>query len=244
MRIKLVISYDGTDFCGWQRQKNGISIQQTVEEAVFCLTQEKVTVTASGRTDAGVHAEGQVAHFDTNSSIPPEKFAKALNVFLPNTVKVLSSELVKNDFHSVKSAKKKTYVYRFYISDIVLPLKERYATKVFGDINVKKMQKAGKLIEGEHDFKCFSATGSNAKTTVRTVYSVTVEKNGIDLTVSVCGNGFLYNMVRIIAGTLIKIGKGELDEDNIKKAFLTGDRKLLGATIPAKGLCLLKADYD
>ena len=243
MRIKIVLSYDGTDFCGWQRQKNGVSVQQTVEDAVYNLTGEKVTVTASGRTDAGVHAAGQVAHFDTNANIPPEKFYKALNTFLPDSVKALSSEKVSDDFNARKNAKRKTYEYSLYVSDTELPLKERYGSRVYGDVDLEKMRSCAKLLEGEHDFKAFSATGGNVKTSVRTVYGIVVEQNGIDIKIKVTGNGFLYNMVRIIAGALVKAGKGELSERDIIKALETGERNLLGETLPAKGLSLLKAEY-
>ena len=243
MRIKLCLSYDGTDFCGWQRQQNGVSVQQTVEDAVYSLTGEKVTVTASGRTDAGVHAKGQVAHFDTNANIPPEKFYKALNTFLPNGVKALSSEKASDNFNARKNAKRKTYEYSLYLSDTELPLKERYGTRVYGNIDIEKMRSAARLIEGEHDFKAFSATGGSVKTTVRTVYGITVEKSGEDIKITVCGSGFLYNMVRIIAGALVKAGKGEISESDILKALETGNRELLGETLPAKGLCLLKVEY-
>lgn len=243
MRIKIVLSYDGTDFCGWQRQKNGVSVQQTVEDAVYDLTGEKVTVTASGRTDAGVHAAGQVAHFDTNANIPPEKFYKALNTFLPDSVKALSSEKVSDDFNARKSAKRKTYEYSLYVSDTELPLKERYGARIYGDVDLEKMRSCAKLLEGEHDFKAFSATGGSVKTTVRTVYGIVVEQNGIDIKIKVTGNGFLYNMVRIIAGALVKAGKGELSESDIIKALETGERDLLGETLPAKGLCLIKVEY-
>ena len=244
MRIKLVLSYDGTDFCGWQKQKNGYTVQQAVEEAVFSLTGEKVTVTASGRTDAGVHAAGQVAHFDTCANIPPEKFYKALNAYLPEGVKALKSEKVAANFNARKNAKRKTYRYRLYCSDAEQPLKERYGTRIYGGVDVDKMRSAAKTIEGEHDFKAFSATGGNVKTTVRTVYGITVEKTGEDIEITVCGNGFLYNMVRIIAGTLVAAGKGEISEKDIIKAFDSGERKILGETLPAKGLCLIKAEYD
>lgn len=244
MRIKLCLSYDGTDFCGWQRQRNGVSVQQTVEDAVYSLTGEKVTVTASGRTDAGVHAKGQVAHFDTNANIPPEKFYKALNTFLPNGVKALSSEKASDNFNARKNAKRKTYEYSLYLSDTELPLKERYGTRVYGDTDIEKMRSAARLIEGEHDFKAFSATGGSVKTTVRTVYGITVAKSGEDIKITVCGSGFLYNMVRIIAGALVKAGKGEISESDILKALETGNRELLGETLPAKGLCLISVEYD
>ena len=243
MRIKLTLSYDGTDFCGWQRQKNGVSVQQTVEDAVFSLTGEKVSVIASGRTDAGVHAAGQVAHFDTNANIPPEKFYKALNTFLPDAVKATASEKASDGFNACRSAKRKTYEYGLYVSDTESPLKERYATRVYGDIDVGKMQAAARVIVGEHDFKAFSATGSSAKTTVRTVYGISVERNGADIKIRITGNGFLYNMVRVTAGALVKAGRGELDGKDIEKAFVTGDRTLLGETLPAKGLCLVSVEY-
>jgi len=243
MRIKLCLSYDGTDFCGWQRQRNGVSVQQTVEDAVYNLTGEKVTVTASGRTDAGVHAKGQVAHFDTNANIPPEKFYKALNTFLPASVKALSSEKASDNFNARKNAKRKTYEYSLYLSDTEEPLKERYGTRVYGNTDIEKMRSAARLIEGEHDFKAFSATGGSVKTTVRTIFGITVEKLGEDIKITVCGSGFLYNMVRIIAGALVKAGKGEISESDILKALETGNRELLGETLPAKGLCLLKVEY-
>ena len=243
MRIKLTLSYDGTDFCGWQKQKNGASVQQTVETAIFSLTGEKVTVTASGRTDAGVHAAGQVAHFDTDSNIPPEKFYKALNVFLPAGVRAIGSERASENFNARKDAKRKTYEYSLYVSDAELPLKERYAVRVFGELDLAKMRSCAKILEGEHDYKAFSATGGSVKTTVRKVYAISVEKVGADIKIRVTGNGFLYNMVRIIAGALVKIGKGEISEKDIENALETGDRTLLGETLPAKGLCLVSVEY-
>lgn len=243
MRIKLTLTYDGAYFCGWQKQKNGVSVQQTVEDAVFSLTGEKVSVVGSGRTDAGVHAKGQVAHFDTSAKIPPEKFYKALNTVLPCGVKVLNSEKVSDKFNANRTAKRKTYEYSLYLSDVEQPLKERYATRVYGNIDVNKMQNAANILVGEHDFKAFSATGGSVKTTVRTIYGISVEKTGEDIKIKVCGNGFLYNMVRIIAGALVKIGKGEMPEENLIKALKTGERVLLAETLPAKGLCLVQVEY-
>ena len=242
-RIKLTLSYDGTSFCGWQKQKNGVSVQGAVEDAIFALTGERVSVISSGRTDAGVHAKGQVASFDIKANIPPEKFYKALNTVLSDGVKALSSEKVSDDFNANRTAKRKTYEYSLYVSDVEEPLKERYMTRVYGEIDIEKMRSAAQLLVGEHDFKAFSATGSSVKTTVRTIYGVSVEKSGEDIKISVCGNGFLYNMVRIIAGALVKIGKGEITESDILRALNTGDRTLLGETLPAKGLCLLSVEY-
>lgn len=243
MRIKITLSYDGTDFCGWQKQKNGVSVQGTVEDAIFALTGERVSVVGSGRTDAGVHAKGQVAHFDTQSDVPPERFYKALNTFLPDAVKVLSSEKVSDKFNANRTAKRKTYEYSLYVSDVEEPLKERYSVRVYGNLSIEKMRAAAETLTGEHDFKAFSATGSGVKTTVRTVYGISVDKTGEDIKIKVCGNGFLYNMVRIMAGALVKTGKGEIAESDIIKALDTGDRTLLGETMPAKGLCLLGVEY-
>lgn len=243
MRIKLVLAYDGTDFCGWQTQKNGKSVQSALETAIKSLTGESVKVVASGRTDAGVHAEGQVAHFDTNSTVPPENFYKAINVYLPPEVRVLKSERAAEDFNARKSAKKKTYEYNFYVAEVENPLKERYALKICELPDMEKMQRAAALFVGEKNFKAFCATGSSAQTTVRTVYDVKVEKTESGFKIAVTGGGFLYNMVRIIAGTLLFAGQNKLTEADIVTAFCAGDRKYAGKTLPAKGLTLKSVEY-
>ena len=243
MRVKLTITYDGSEFCGWQIQPNGITVQQTIEEAIEKVTGEKVRVTGSGRTDAGVHATGQVAHFDTNSSVPPHKFFKALNIVLPPAVKVVASEKADDDFHACASAKRKTYEYSLYVSESELPLKERYAVRLDRTPDVDKMNECAKLFIGEHDFKGFSASGCSAKTTVRTIYDLTVIKTGNDVIISVTGNGFLYNMVRILSGTLVKVGYGEMTADDVNEMLKTGERSLGGKTLPPKGLCLKQVEY-
>ncbi len=242
MRIVLTISYDGTNYVGWQRQKNGVSVQEVLENALFKATGEKVNLIASGRTDSGVHAEGQVAHFDTTSTIPPEKFYLALNSLLPDDIRILSSHSAPSDFHARYTAKRKTYVYNFYISSVILPLKDRYSTRI-DDFSVEKAQKVLDEIVGEHDFKCFLASGSEIKTTVRTIYSATVKQEGNDISIEVCGNGFLYNMVRIIAGTALYASSDKLTADDLKTAILQGDRKKVGKTAPAKGLILKSVEY-
>ena len=244
MKIKLTISYDGRDFCGWQKQKNGLSVQTVIEDAIFTLTGERVSVTGSGRTDAGVHAQGQVADFSTNSTIPPEKFAFALNSILPPTVKVVSSESVGDTFNARKSAKRKTYEYNMYQSPTELPLKEPFAVRVEQDLDMVLMQKACELLVGKHDFKCMRSTNGGAQTTEREICGLTIEKSGIDLKITVTGNGFLYNMVRIMAGTLVGVGSGKISLEDIQKALLTGDRTLCGKTMPARGLCLKSVEYD
>ena len=244
MRVKLTLGYDGTNYCGWQVQPNGVTIQQILEDALFSLTGERVRITGSGRTDAGVHAIGQVAHFDTqNVSVPPQKFAKALNTFLPEDIRVFSSEQVDEDFHACTTAKRKTYQYDFYLAETENPLKDRYAVRVDDDLNLQKMQECLGLFIGEHDFKGFCASGSGAKTTVREIYDLKINKDGQDLSVIVTGNGFLYNMVRIIAGTLIAIGKGYIEKDQILEMLQSGNRPQKIKTLSPKGLKLVSVEY-
>lgn len=243
MKIKLTLSYDGTAYSGWQKQKNGCAVQEVLENAVFALTGERTSVIGSGRTDAGVHAAGQVAHFRTNSAIPPERFYLALNPLLPDDVKVIDSCAVDEDFHSVRSAKRKTYVYSVYFSRVPLPLKERYALRVDGKVDLLKMRECARLFCGEHDFKAFSSVGSSVKTTVREIYSLEVVEEEGGLKFFVTGNGFLYNMVRIIAGTLLAVGFGSLLIDDVREAFSTGNRSKAGKTLPAKGLTLSSVEY-
>lgn len=243
MRYKLTIQYDGTAYCGWQKQKNGISVQEVLTTALQSLAKGEVKLVGSGRTDAGVHAEGQVAHVDMDTPVPAEKIALAVNARLPSDIVVLKSELGGEDFHARYSAKRKTYRYSTYVSDVVLPLRDRYALKLDKLPDIEKMKEGAGLIEGEHDFKCFLSSGSAVKDTVRTVYSLNVELKDGGVEFSVCGNGFLYNMVRIIVGTLLDIGYGVRSVQDLEKALLTGDRKLCGKTVAAKGLRLSSVEY-
>lgn len=244
MRIKLTLGYDGTEFCGWQVQPNGDTIQERIESAVLAVTGEKVRVTGSGRTDAGVHAVGQVAHFDTETkTITPEKFYRALNAHLPESIRIYKSELVSDDFDACRRAKKKTYKYSLYISKVENPLKERYAVRVDDNLDLTKIKECLEVFIGEHDFKCLCASGSSIKTTIRTIYKIDIYKKGEDLTFTVTGNGFLYNMVRILVGTLLKAGRGETDKKEMTKMLESGKRSLGGRTLPAKGLCLMNVKY-
>lgn len=244
MIVKLTVSYDGTNYCGWQVQPNKITVQEVVEKALFTLTGEKIKVIGSGRTDAGVHAEGQVAHFKREKeNIPPEKFALALNIILPDDVKIVKSERADDDFSARRSAKRKTYVYRTYVSTAILPLKDRYAVQLEKQPDVSAMKACAKLLEGEHDFKAFCSSGTSVKTTVRTVYSIDIEERGNEIIFSVTGNGFLYNMVRIIVGTLLAVGRGKIGKKEVEDMLATGKRALGGKTIPAKGLTLLSVEY-
>lgn len=244
MRVKLKICYDGTDYSGWQIQPSAISVQQVVEQAVELATGESVRVTGSGRTDAGVHAQGQVAHFDTNSTIPPQRFYRALNVHLPQGIKVLSSELAPQGFHACNSAKKKTYCYSLYLSDVEIPLKERYSVMIDKRTDIEKIKDCAKAFVGEHDFKAFSATGGGAKTSIRTIYNIDIVEQGEDLKVYITGNGFLYNMVRIMVGAMLSVARGEIRIEDVKQMLLDGKRSFNIKTLPAKGLCLIDVDYE
>lgn len=243
MRILLTVTYDGTDFCGYQIQPDKRTVEQTLEESLEKAVGSRVKTIASGRTDSGVHALSQKVHFDIDADIPPEKFAAAINAFLPKDVKILKSEKVADDFSARYSAKEKTYRYSVVLSKIDEPLLLRYAVAVKFPVNVEKMKEAAKVIEGTHDFKAFCASGSSVKDTVRTVKSIKIVKKGRKIDFFVTGNGFLYNMVRIIAGTLISAGEGKTDVKDIESAFLTGNRDKLGKTMPSEGLCLFSVKY-
>lgn len=244
MRILLTVSYDGTDFCGYQVQPNGRTVEEVLNKAIFSLTGENVKSVASGRTDSGVHALCQKVHFDTNSSIPPKNFAFALNSLLPSDVKVIKSEKVDCNFNARYSAKKKTYRYSLYVGSFEEPMQARYKTLINAMPDVSLMKRAAKLIEGEHDFKCFLASGSSVKDTVRTVYSIKITKSGRFLDIYVTGNGFLYNMVRIIAGALIAVGENKLSLSELETVIKTGERTNKIKTMAAKGLTLYKVYYN
>ena len=237
------IEYDGTEYCGWQIQPNAVSVQQKIEEAIVRLTGENVSVTGSGRTDSGVHALGQIAHFDTQSTIPAEKFSSALNQFLPNDVKVVESWKVDDDLHARYSAKRKTYRYKLYLSKHARPLMDRYMARVDFDLDIIAMQTACEKFVGKHDFACFLASGSEVKDTVREIYFAKIDRQGEEITFTVCGNGFLYNMVRIMVGTLVKVGMGKLKAEEVGEILLSGDRKRAGITMPPQGLTLVSVEY-
>lgn len=239
MTIALLVCYDGTRLSGWQTQSNADSVQSALERAVYDAFSENVRVAASGRTDSGVHAAGQVCSLSLENRIAPERVADALNRFLPEDVRVLESAAAPEGFDACRMAKRKTYRYRFYVSARQNPLKERYAAQLKRMPDPEKMRAAAKLIEGEHDFKCFCASGSAAKSTVRQVLSVQISLErslgGDDIVLDVCGKGFLYNMVRIIAGTLVAVGEGKIRAEDILRAFESGERALLAKRCPPRG---------
>lgn len=247
MRYVLLVSYDGTEYGGWQIQKNSVTVQEKLTEALEATLGQRVTVTASGRTDSGVHAAAQVCHFDAETSIPPEKFADALNFRLPDDISVLQSAAAPAGFDATASAKKKTYCYCVYLSPRRNPLKDRYSVQIKYSVDIQKLIEAGKMFEGEHNFKAYCAAGSQVKTTVRTVYSVEVKANEnagrTDIEVYVTGNGFLYNMVRTLVGTMLYYAAGRLSKEDITRSLTECDRNSVGKTMPAKGLTLENVDY-
>lgn len=244
MRVRLTIEYDGTNYGGWQRQHNAVTVQEKLEEAIFASTGERVTCTASGRTDAGVHAMGQVVSFETNTAIPAEKLSFVLNTHLPEDIRVMDSAAAPGDFSARFGAKGKTYRYSIFCGRHSSPLRARTHYCIHVQPDIEKMRETARFIVGTHDFRAFCASGSAAKTTVRTVYAVEIFSEGPCIYIEVTGNGFLYNMVRIIAGTLIAVGIGKLTPEEVRRAIEARDRTLAGVTAPPQGLCLLRVYYD
>lgn len=243
-RVRLTVAYDGTNYHGWQVQNNGITIESELNRCLTDLLREPIGVIGASRTDSGVHALGNIAVFDTTSRMPAEKISYALNQRLPEDIRVQRSEQVADDWHPRKCASRKTYEYRIYRAEFPMPVKRLYSLFTYHDLDVSRMQEAAAYLEGEHDFKSFCQTGAQVETTVRTLYSVEVEEQGEnDLVIRVCGNGFLYNMVRIIAGTLLEIGQGKKDPMDIFAILEVKDRSAAGPTAPAHGLTLMKYEF-
>ena len=242
--IKLTIEYDGKDFNGWQKQPNKLNIQGTIEQAIKSITGEDVELNASGRTDAGVHSFGQVANFKTNSQIPIDKFAIAINSKLKRSIVIKKAEEVDENFHSRLSCKKKTYRYIINNSVEGTAIYRNLETHISQKLDVKKMQEAVKYFEGEHDFKAFKASGTSSKSSVRTIYEAKVYQKGDRIFIELTGNGFLYNMVRIIAGTLVDVGMGKIEPSQIKDIIKEGKREKAGKTLPPNGLYLLEVKYE
>ena len=241
--IKLTIEYDGKDFNGWQKQPTKLNIQGEIEKAIEEITGEKVDLTASGRTDAGVHSLGQTANFKTESQIQIEKFAKAINSKLKKSIVIKSAEEVDERFHSRYSVKSKTYRYIINNSDNGTAIYRGLEYHIPMKLDVKKMQEAMKFFEGEHDFKGFKASGTSSKSSVRTIYKGEVKHEGERIIIEVTGNGFLYNMVRIIAGTLVDVGLEKIKPEEIPEIIESKDRTKAGKTLPPHGLYLLKVEY-
>lgn len=243
MNVKILLEYDGTAYSGWQRQKNALSIQEVLETAISSITDENIHVIGSGRTDAGVHALGQVANFKTNTRIPIEKLPYAINSKLPKDIVVKHAEKVPEDFHARFSAKSKIYTYTIYNSQFPSPLLRNYSYFCSKPLDINAMKRAAQVLIGTHDFKAFMASGSPVKSTVRHIQRLEVVRNGDIVRLEIEANGFLYNMVRIIAGTLLDVGIGKIDADEMTSIIKSKDRFCAGKTLAPQGLCLVKVIY-
>ena len=224
-RIRLIVSYDGTNYCGWQKQPNGITVEEVLNRAISKLTGEEIEVIGASRTDSGVHAYGNVAVFDTNVRMAADKFAFAINQRLPDDIRIQYSDEVESDWHPRKNDCIKTYTYRILNRKIDIPTERLYAHFCYFNLDVEKMREASGYFIGTHDFTSFCSQKSQASSPIRTVFSLEVLQDEDMITIVVRGDGFLYNMIRIIAGTLIK------------------ERKFAGQTMPAKGLTLVEIEY-
>ncbi len=259
-RIKLTVSYDGTNYVGWQVQKNGLAIEEVINQHLSKLLEEEITIIGASRTDSGVHALGNVAIFDTETRIPSEKIALAMNQSLPDDIKIVRSEEVSADFHPRYHAETKTYQYNILNSRVNLPLNRLYSDYVYYELDTEKMRQAAQYLLGEHDFVAFSSAGGQQKSSVRRIDSIDIEEEPVRadtessspsdhmfppklIHITITGNGFLYNMVRIIAGTLEKVGMGIYPPEYVKEILESRDRSLSAPKASARGLTLIKIDY-
>ena len=242
-RYLLTVAYDGTAYCGWQAQKNGPSVQETLETALSRLLGTFTRITGASRTDAGVHAQGQRAHFDADTGIPAEKLPFALNTMLPPDVRVTKGLLVPDTLHARFSVEEKTYTYRIHNAPHASALYRNLTAHVPVLLDDRLMHEAAQALAGTHDFAAYCAAGGSARTTVRTIRQIGVRREGERVTLTVTGNAFLYNMVRIIAGTLIDVGHGKLPPECLQTALTSLDRLDLGVTAPACGLELTEVRY-
>lgn len=243
-RYKMIVAYDGTNYHGFARQNEATTVQGTIEKAIARITRQEVLTLGAGRTDAGVHAKGQCIAFDLETKIPTDRLLKAINSQLPPDIVIQSIEEVNESFHPRFGAKRKTYRYQIWCGDLPDPFTYRYVLHYPYKVDEKIMQEAANNMVGEHDFACFCASGSQVKETVRTIYSIDVKRDGDMIAIDVCGNGFLYNMVRIIIGTLLYVNEGKLSTGDITKIISGKDRKKAGPTVPPQGLTMLNIVYE
>ncbi len=250
MNYKLLIQYDGTDFHGWQVQENQRTVQGELQRVLSLLEDAEVGVAGSGRTDAGVHAEGQVANVNLARSFTPDKLRGAINGNLWRDLRILQVEKVSDDFHARFSARGKTYVYRVVNAPVISPFWTRFAHHEARPLDVSKMNEVSRVFLGKHDWTAFYSANSDAQTRVRTITEFSVESvwdsraNASTIEFRITGDGFLRYMVRSIVGTMLEVGRGEKDSDTIQTTIVSGDRDLAGATAPANGLTLVKVFYD
>lgn len=240
----LTVAYDGANYCGWQIQPNGDTIEGQLNKHLSELLQEPIKVTGASRTDAGVHALCNLAVFDTQARMPAEKISYALNQRLPEDIRIQCSQEVASDFHPRKVPTRKTYEYKIFNAQFPNPIVRLYSHFTYVPLDVEKMQEAAKYFIGEHDFAAVSTFKPEVESTVRTIYDLSVKKDDEMITIRVTGNGFLYNMVRIIAGTLIEVGRGRIDPSAIPGILVSRDREQAGPTAVACGLTLAKYEFE
>ncbi len=242
-RVKLVVAYDGTNYCGWQIQENGITIEEVLNKTISDLVGEPIAVIGASRTDSGVHAMGNVAVFDTESRIPAEKMSFALNQRLPEDIRIQHSCEVPLDWHPRYCDTRKTYIYRILNRRFAIPTERLYSHFFYYPLNVEHMQQAADYLVGEHDFKSFCTPRTQVLSTVRTIYYIQIQKEGDMISITINGNGFLYNMVRIIVGTLLKVGTGLYPPEHVKEILDAKDRRIAGPKAEARGLTLQEIEY-
>lgn len=242
-RVMITVAYDGTNYHGWQLQPNVLTIESVLNEVLSTLLQEEIKVVGASRTDTGVHALENIAVFDTQTRMPAEKISYALNQRLPQDIRIQASREVPLEFHPRRHKSKKTYEYRIWNSEFPMPIYRLYSHFTYVPLDERSMQSAANYLIGEHDFKSFCSVGTTVESTVRTIYNITVQKSGDMITIRVTGSGFLYNMVRIIAGTLIEVGKGNLTPEKMVGILKSCDRAMAGPTAPACGLTLAKYEF-
>lgn len=242
-RVKLVVAYDGTNYCGWQIQENGITIEEVLNKTISDLVGEPIAVIGASRTDSGVHAMGNVAVFDTESRIPAEKMSFALNQRLPEDIRIQHSCEVPLDWHPRYCDTRKTYIYRILNRRFAIPTERLYSHFFYYPLNVEHMQQAADYLVGEHDFKSFCTPRTQVLSTVRIIYYIQIQKEGDMISITINGNGFLYNMVRIIVGTLLKVGTGLYPPEHVKEILDAKDRRIAGPKAEARGLTLQEIEY-
>lgn len=243
-RIKLTVAYDGTDYCGWQLQPNGITVEEVLNREISGLTGEDIRVIGASRTDSGVHALGNVAVFDTESRIPPERMSYALNQRMPEDIVIVKSEEVPLEWHPrYQDVITKTYEYHIYNAAVPNPMKRRAAAFVSFPLDIEQMRKGASYLKGAHDFVSFCNVRTNTTDTVRTIHEIQIDREKDEIIIRITGNGFLYNMVRIIAGTLIRVGRGFYEPEKVREILDAGKRTEAGVTAPPQGLVLIEIKY-
>lgn len=243
-RVKLTVAYDGTAYCGWQVQPNGITIEEVLNKKLSAMTGENIVIIGASRTDSGVHARGNVAVFDTESPIPAERMAYALNRKLPEDIVIVKSEEVSLDWHPRYQDCTKTYEYHIWNAEVPEPTRRHTTYHVSYKLDIEKMRRAAAYLVGEHDFVSFCSIHKNVKTTVRTIYELTIEQKNEELVIRIRGNGFLYNMVRIIVGTLLRVGRNFYTPEQVKEILEAKNREAAGVTAPPQGLVLVEIKYE